>query len=162
MEIEKGINPNCSEAVFRFYTLDPEKMHAILSSMLRSVNNALGDFPDKRSRVPKYGEPERYNGFSFPAINHDGFVTVEFERGSFVVCCGNNALTDDDSWRYAVIDNEVHVEEAEFSDALKDEYARDCCCGIEFFPDYPRLLENPTKLQQGVEGSVAKNSIEDR
>lgn len=160
MEVEKGINPNCSEAVFRFYTLDPEEMHAILSAILRSVNNALRDFPDKCNPVPKFSDPESYNGFSFPAINHNGFVTVEPKRGSFVVCCGNNALTDDDSWRYAVIDRDVYVEEAEHSEELKSEYARDCTCGIEFFPDYPRLLEEPTRLQQGVEGSVAKKSID--
>lgn len=162
MEIGRGVNPNCSEAVFRFYTLDPKKMYGILSAVLRSVNDALGNSPDKRDRVPKFSDPERYDDFSFPAINHNGFVTVEPKRGSFVLCCGNNALTDESSWRFAVIDNEVYIEEAERSGGLTDEYARDCTCGIEFFPDYPRRLEEPARLQQGVEGSVARSSAHDR
>ena len=32
MRIEQGFDPNCSEAVFRFYTEDPKVAHRILQA----------------------------------------------------------------------------------------------------------------------------------
>ena len=46
------LNPNCSEAVFRFHTVEPDKMHYILQAIADEVctNN---DFWGKQT-VPKY------------------------------------------------------------------------------------------------------------
>ena len=37
MRIEQGFNPNCSEAVFRFYTEDPKVAHRILQAFADEV-----------------------------------------------------------------------------------------------------------------------------
>lgn len=52
------LNPNCSEAVFRFHTVEPEEMHCILQAIADEVctNN---DFWGKQT-VPKYKTAKEY------------------------------------------------------------------------------------------------------
>ncbi|MBN1860308.1 MAG: hypothetical protein JW840_02480 [Candidatus Thermoplasmatota archaeon] len=52
------LNPNCSEAVFRFHTVDPEKMHYILQAIADEVC-ANNDFWG-RQFVPKYKTAKEY------------------------------------------------------------------------------------------------------
>jgi len=51
-------NPNCSEAVFRFHTVDPEKIHYILQAIADEIaanNPAIG-----RQKIPKYKTAKEY------------------------------------------------------------------------------------------------------
>lgn len=41
MKIEKGPQSNCSEAVFRFYTLKPSEMQKILQAVANEVASRL-------------------------------------------------------------------------------------------------------------------------
>ena len=52
------LNPNCSEAVFRFHTVDPEKMNYILQAIADEIS-ANNDFWDKQT-VPKYKSAKDY------------------------------------------------------------------------------------------------------
>jgi len=52
------LNPNCSEAVFRFHTVDPDKMHCILQAIADEVC-ANNDFWGKQL-VPKYKTAKEY------------------------------------------------------------------------------------------------------
>lgn len=52
------LNPNCSEAVFRFHTVDPEKMHYILQAIADEVS-ANNSFWGKQV-IPKYKTAKEY------------------------------------------------------------------------------------------------------
>lgn len=52
------LNPNCSEAVFRFRTVDPEKIHYILQAIADEIaanNPAIG-----KQKIPKYKTAKEY------------------------------------------------------------------------------------------------------
>jgi hypothetical protein len=50
MRIEYALNPNCSEAVFRFYTLEPEKIQQILQALADEID-ASTEFKSKTRRA---------------------------------------------------------------------------------------------------------------
>jgi hypothetical protein len=133
MKVSYGIFPNCSEAVFRFYTLDVKKAKKILKAF---VKVCCPDF-----KLPKIEKIEDIDGVSFPASNLDGEVFLEPKRGAFVVRVGNNDISDNGD---IIIDTvkklDILVEEAETSPNLERKYARDCTCGITFFDGYPKRL----------------------
>jgi len=52
------LNPNCSEAVFRFHTVDPEEMHYILQAIADEIS-ANDGFWGKQV-VPQYENPKDY------------------------------------------------------------------------------------------------------
>lgn len=52
------LNPNCSEAVFRFHTVDPEEMHYILQAIADEIS-ANNDFWGKQV-IPKYKTAKEY------------------------------------------------------------------------------------------------------
>ncbi|MBU0497010.1 MAG: hypothetical protein KKG04_03535 [Candidatus Thermoplasmatota archaeon] len=53
------LNPNCSEAVFRFHTVEPEQMQYILQAIADEVC-ANNDFWEKQT-VPKYKTAKEYD-----------------------------------------------------------------------------------------------------
>lgn len=146
MKLEVGVSPNCSEAVFRFYTLNPEHMQKILQALADEVRAYCGQllgeaFPEwvREAHVPLYEKAEDYQGeqaFRAPAgVGNDSvIVTVERKRGTFVVNIGNNAIAENiTGWKEKVRALGVAVQEAETCPELKKKYARDCTCGIVFF-----------------------------
>jgi len=129
------LNSNCSEAVFRFYTLDPEKMHKILSWIAEEVR-ADGIVV---SEIPKFEDPKQYESVVIPAANYDGVVTVEEDKGAFRLNIGNNSISSNETgWIEKIMQLGIEVEEAEFSEELS-KLARDCTCGITYFENYERL-----------------------
>jgi hypothetical protein len=61
MEIEMGLNPNCSEAVFRFYTVDPKQIQAILQALADEVS-ANSDFGGhKEQKIPLFTTAQEYD-----------------------------------------------------------------------------------------------------
>jgi len=52
------LNPNCSEAVFRFHTVEPEKMHYILQAIADEISTN-NNFWEKQT-VPKYKKAKDY------------------------------------------------------------------------------------------------------
>ena len=64
MRIEQGFNPNCSEAVFRFYTEDPKVAHQILQAFAEEVAET-NEHPVEI--VPEFQEMEKIKQVSFSA-----------------------------------------------------------------------------------------------
>lgn len=67
MKVEYGINPNCSEAVFRFGTVDPKEIHIILQALADEIsanNSGWG-----KQRVPLFKTAEEYDTKYSPATN---------------------------------------------------------------------------------------------
>jgi len=54
------LNPNCSEAVFRFYTLDPKKIQYILQSIADEVSAETDFGPHKNQKIPLFEKAEDY------------------------------------------------------------------------------------------------------
>lgn len=145
MELEAGVWPNCSEAVFRFYTLNPEHMQKILQALADEVRAYCRQFLEETYpewvsdvQVPLHGKAEDYEGeqaFRAPSGADDSvIVTVERKRGAFVVNIGNNAIAENiTGWKEKVRALGVAVQEAETCPELRERYARDCTCGIVFF-----------------------------
>jgi hypothetical protein len=123
------LNPNCSEAVFRFWTVDPEQIRKIVQAFVDEAG-------DPKITVPALKSPEDVDGIRFDACNHNGECIFEPKLGAFVLRVGNNDLQG----RAAnfVKSLGVVVEEAETSPELNKKYARDCCCGIIHFKDYEK------------------------
>ena len=59
MIIEMSLNPNCSEAVMRFFTLEPKKIQEILQAIADEVS-ANNDFWGKQ-KVPLFKTVEEYD-----------------------------------------------------------------------------------------------------
>lgn len=59
MRIEKGAWGNCSESVFRFFTLDPKQIQFILQAMADEVHNA--SLSEKEIEVPLFKTTEEYD-----------------------------------------------------------------------------------------------------
>jgi hypothetical protein len=167
MKIEYSLNPNCSEAVFRFYTLEPEKIQKVLQALADEINANTGYEPHKEQDIPLFDSadeyqtkvtkvPERISGTTFNVRKYENAllsccaglgdnecqVTVEKKNGAFVLNIGNNDICDNNTgWVEKVMEMGIKVEEAERSPSLAQKYARDCTCGITFFPkDYPGLI----------------------
>jgi hypothetical protein len=136
MRVEKGLNPNCSEAVFRFYTEDPQVAHKILQAFADEVAE-VNEHPAQI--IPEFQEMEKIKQISFSACAGLGepITKCMWEPGkkAFVLCIGNNDITPDGKGCQTVRDLGVRVEEAETCKDLQ-KYARDCTCGNVFFEDY--------------------------
>ena len=135
MKIERGCNPNCSEAVFRFHTDDPKVAHRILQAFADEVAEA-NEHPVEI--VPEFRRMEDIERVSFSACAGLGKPVTkciwEPKRKAFVLCIGNNDISPDGKGCNTVRELAVRVEEAETcQDLLK--YARDCTCGNVFFPE---------------------------
>ena len=160
MKIEQGLNPNCSEAVFRFYTLEPKKIQTILQAIANEISATEGDnIPAwKNQKVPLFKTAEEYDskwnkkgkasysGGTYGKTllkacaglgDNEAVVTIEKDKGAFVLNIGNNSISEDKTgWVEKIQDIGIKVIEAEGgnkeSDELREKYARDCCCGVTF------------------------------
>ncbi len=150
MKIEIGVNPNCSEAVFRFHTEDTEIARKILQAFADEVAQANHSVAEMIPPLAQIGEVE---GIAFSACAGLGEPITKChwdrQRKAFVLCIGNNDLSPDGKGCRTVRELGVKVEEAETSPTLARRWARDCTCGIEWFSDYPgRIVEKTRKPQR--------------
>ena len=138
MRIERGLSPNCSEAVFRFYTLDPEQARQILQAFANEVAGGNGHVAETIPSLTRIEEIEQVRFAACAGLGEP--ITqchVEKNLGAFVLCIGNNDLSPEGKACQAVKDLGIQVEEAETSPSLVRQYARDCTCGIVWFDGYP-------------------------
>lgn len=61
MKIEYGISSNCSEAVFRFFSLDPKIMRNILQAIGNEIATVTDFKPHKKQKVPLFKTAEEYD-----------------------------------------------------------------------------------------------------
>ena len=135
MRIYCGLDPNCSEAVFRFYTDDPQMAHKILQAFADEVAET-NEHPAEI--VPTFGRMIDIEKVSFSACAGLGEPVTkciwEPKHRAFVLCIGNNDIAPDGKGCDMVRGLRIRVEEAETcKDLLK--YARDCTCGNVFFDE---------------------------
>lgn len=135
MKVESGLNPNCSEAVFRFYTEDTEVARKILQAFADEVAS-VNEHPVEI--IPSISKMEDVQNISFGACAGLGEPVTkchwEPDRGAFVLCIGNNDIAPDGEGCETVRKLGIKVEEAETCNSLA-KYARDCTCGIVFFEE---------------------------
>ena len=140
MKVEVGLNPNCSEAVFRFYTEDPQVAHKILQAFAEEVAEA-NQHPVEI--VPEFKEVAEIEKVSFGACAGLGEPVTkciwEPKLKAFVLCIGNNDISPDGKGCQTVRQLHIKVEEAEATPNLQ-KYARDCTCGNVFFEEYANPL----------------------
>jgi hypothetical protein len=53
--------PNCSEAVFRFWTVEPVNMQKILQAISSEISKNTGFMPHKRQKIPLLKTAEEYD-----------------------------------------------------------------------------------------------------
>ena len=164
MKIEIGLNPNCSEAVFRFHTEDTEVARKILQAFANEVAAAYGNPPET---IPCLTKIQQVEGVSFGACAGLGEPTTrcrwEPKKKAFVLCIGNNDLSPDGEGCRTVRELGIQVEEAETSPSLAKRWARDCACGIEWFEDYPgRIVEKAKPANPKPESSERRDSDANR
>jgi hypothetical protein len=139
VKIEHGLSPNCSEAVFRFYTEDSKVAHRILQAFADEVAEANGH---KAEIVPEFQDMEKVKQVSFGACAGMGEPVTkciwEPKHKAFVLCIGNNDISADGKGCKTVRELGIKVEEAEICTDLQ-KYARDCTCGNVFFQDLAPL-----------------------
>jgi hypothetical protein len=136
MQIETGLNPNCSEAVFRFYTDKPEIAHKILQAFADEVAGANGRVPRVVRAFQKMEEIEKVSFSACAGMGEPVTKCIwEPKKKAFVLCIGNNDIAPEGKGCNTVRELGICVEEAETcKDLLK--YARDCTCGNVFFDEH--------------------------
>jgi hypothetical protein len=153
MKIEKGLNPNCSEAVFRFYTTKPKDIQFILQAFADEISATEGDnVPSwKNQKVPIYKKAEMYatkfdkkdNYYGNVILkdcaglgDNEAVVTIEKDKKAFVLNIGNNSISENKTGWVQIIKGlgirVIEPEDPKEGKELQDKYARDCCCGIEY------------------------------
>jgi len=146
MKIEIGVNPNCSEAVFRFHTEDTEVARKILQAFANEVAAAYRNPPET---IPCLTKIQQVEGIFFGACAGLGEPVTrcryEPQKKAFVLCIGNNDLSPDGEGCRTVRELGIKVEEAETSPSLAKKWARDCTCGIEWLTEYPGRIVEKTK-----------------
>lgn len=80
MKIEKSLNPNCSEAVFRFYTLEPKKIQTILQAIADEISANTDFKPHKKQIVPLFKTAEEYDTKWNSEETYNGKVRDKYEN----------------------------------------------------------------------------------
>ena len=144
MFVQISLNPNCSEAVFRFYTVDPEQVRRILQAFANEVAQANGTRPEVIPQMERIEHVESIHVSACAGLG-EPVTACHFERAknAWVLCIGNNDISPHGEGCTTVRDLGIPVEEAETSPSVANRWARDCTCGIEWFADYPgRIVED--------------------
>jgi len=80
MKIEIGINPNCSEAVFRFYTLDPKEIQTILQAIADEISVNTGFTPHQKQKVPLFKTAEEYDtNYKEGELSYSGEIHKKYD-----------------------------------------------------------------------------------
>jgi hypothetical protein len=133
--IERALNPNCSEAVFRFYTDQPQMAHEILQAFANEVARA-NEHPAQIIRSLAAMEDVKKVSFLACAGVRKPRTKCHWEPElkAFVLCIGNNDISPDGEGCETVRKLGIKVEEAETCPSVR-KYARDCTCGAVFFEE---------------------------
>ena len=136
MIVERSLSPNCSEAVFRFYTVKPQEARRVLQAFANEVAHASHAAPEVICPIGRMEDVEKVS-FTACAGLGSGVTECHWEPDSkaFVLCIGNNAIAAGGEGCRTVQELGINVEEAETNLSLARRWARDCTCGIRFFPD---------------------------
>ena len=132
----KILNPNCSEACFRFHTTDTKKMQYILQAISDEVGGCT--VPLKKKAIDYQGK----GLFSVCAGLGENatIIRVNPTRKSFTLNIGNNDISDNKTgWIEKIKKLGIKVDEAEFDKSLQA-IARDCTCGITYGFGGPKNL----------------------
>lgn len=78
MRIEIGCNPNCSESVMRFHTLDPKQIQFILQAIADEVSNAYSD--GKEIEIPLFKTAEEYDTKWNKEMSYSGKVREKYDK----------------------------------------------------------------------------------
>lgn len=78
MRIEVGVWGNCSESVFRFFTLDPKQIQFILQAIADEIDMNTGFEPHKNQKVPLFKTAEEYDSNYAEASDKDWNKHFEF------------------------------------------------------------------------------------
>lgn len=81
MRIEYGINPNCSEAVFRFYTLDPKEIQTILQAIADEISANTDFAPHQNQKVPLFETAEQYDTkYKDGELSYSGLICKKYDK----------------------------------------------------------------------------------
>lgn len=80
MKIEFGVSSNCSESVFRFYTLDPKQIQTILQSIADEISANSDCKPHKRQKVPLFKTAEEYDTKHNGGMSYSGKVREKYDK----------------------------------------------------------------------------------
>ena len=150
MRIEVGFQPSCSEAVFRFHTVDPKNVRIILQALADEVQAHYPDDEKWRKEstktVSKQIDVSKYEDVNIRNCaglgDNDTVISVDKKKGYFTVNIGNNDISDDKTgWKDVIKGLKIKIQEAEYSKELTD-LARDCTCGITYFDGYKGLIKD--------------------
>ncbi|MEO0126321.1 MAG: hypothetical protein ABIL44_01055 [candidate division WOR-3 bacterium] len=101
MLIERNLQPNCSEAVFRFYTLDPKQIHFILQAIADEVSHNCKIWG--KQVIPEFKTAEEYETKynSHPLLyaiaglgDNECLIVIEKDKRAFRLNIGNNEISD--------------------------------------------------------------------
>ena len=158
MRIEKGFQPSCSEAVFKFWTVKPEEVRDIIQGLANEVDSFYkkdGDTEQQKWRkgtvkkVPLYNDIEKYGNLNIRSCaglgDNDCVIHIKPGKGYFTLNIGNNDIQEG-YFTEDIRTMGIWVEEAEYSKDLK-KIARDCTCGIRFFDGYDRLITDKNRVK---------------
>ena len=107
---------------------------------LRTCDIVLGTVPEYK----KAKDYEKINILNCAGLGSNDSV-VKIEKKAFTLNIGNNDISENKTgWVEVVKDMGIKVEEAEYSQSLKD-IARDCTCGIVYFDGYSGLIKDEEK-----------------
>ena len=135
MKVEQGFNPNCSEAVFRFYSEDPQIAHKILQAFADEVAETNEHPAEIVSTFERMLDIEKVSFSACAGLGEPVTKCIwEPKLKAFVLCIGNNDIAPDGKGCQTVRDLRIRVEEAETCKDLQ-RYARDCTCGNVFFDE---------------------------
>lgn len=79
MKIENSLNPNCSEAVFRFYTLEPKEIRDILQAIANEINANTDFKPHKNQKIPLFKTAKDYDS-NYQKPTDDWYKRKEVEE----------------------------------------------------------------------------------
>jgi hypothetical protein len=172
-ETKMILNPNCSESVLRFYTVDPKQMQKILQSIKDEI---VSKYPkedyawlhaDKKipllpkaemydssykpdAETPRYTNIKKCNVEEKPELwccagmgDNDAVITVETE--SFVLNIGNNDIQPGtEGTSWIDIVMEMGLKVQEAEYSEElTDRGRDCTCGIRYYDGYKNLIKDP-------------------
>lgn len=81
MRIEYGVQSNCSESVFRFYTLDPKEIQTILQAIADEISVNTEFEPHQNQEVPLFKTAEEYDTkYKAGEMSYSGSTRKEYDR----------------------------------------------------------------------------------
>lgn len=153
MRIERGVQSDCSEAVFRFYTSNPIDVKNIIEGIQRAGEIELRNqgileeespilWKDHKGEVPLFDSLQEYENFRFTEKGQVICFQGNDVPNSFIIRVRHDGLKRDTEWTDYIKENDIVVEDAVYSDDLR-QYARDCVNSLDYWDDYGGVIDHP-------------------